>query len=262
MQASAYNGVFGALTQQRRLDLISNNLANVNTTGFKREHASFRDVFARYAHDYINPNTAVEDAVPWFKQYLIAKPRVNGNHIVYEQGGMKQTGNPLDLALEGEGFFKVRGPKGDFFTRSGMFRRSDEGNIVDQSGNKLLVGGSPVKLPPQGRVQVGENGLLLVNEEPVGTIDIASIKDLGALQKIGKNLYRINERWKNQEGLEEFRPEGTQISQGFLETSNVEVVQEMVNMIDTLRIFEACQKVVSSTQETDQRLMNKVGNGN
>lgn len=262
MQASAYNGVFGALTQQRRLDLIANNLANVNTTGFKREHASFKDVFARYAHDYINPNQEVEDAVPWFKQYLIAKPRVNGNHVVFEQGSLRQTDNPLDLALEGEGFFKVRSPKGEFYTRGGMFRRNDEGTVVDQNGNELLVDGAPLRLPTEGRVQIGPDGSVLVNEEPVGTIDVVNIKEPGALEKIGGNLYRVNEKWRNQAGLEEFRPQGTNVSQGFLEMANVEIVSEMVNMIDTLRIFEACQKVVSSTQETDQRLMNKVGNGN
>ena len=255
MQESSYSATFGALVQQNRLDIIANNLANVNTTGFKGDKLAFQDTFRRHAHDLLDPNTTLERQVPWPKGHLLAQTKVAEQVIDFSQGSLKATGNPLDLAISGEGFFRVQTPEGEFLTRQGVYHRSSEGLVVDGHGNRLLGDGGPLQIPETGVVLVGDDGSLTVDGERIDTISLVTVEDLQSLEKAGNSLLRVRP-----ETLVQPVATGTaSIEQGFLESANVEVVGEMVNMIEAIRAFEAYQKMITGTFEQDKKAIAEVG---
>ena len=255
MQESSYSATFGALTQQHRLDVIANNLANVNTTGFKGDKLAFRDTFRRYAHDMLDPNQALDRRVPWPRGYVLAQSRIAERVIDLSQGAMKSTGNPLDFAISGDGFFRVQTPDGEFLTRQGVYHRSSEGYVVDGHGNQLLGEGGPLQIPEGGAVVVSDDGTLTVNGEQVDTISLVMVEDPKVLEKTGNSLLRIRPDAQAQT----IPAEGATIEQGFLEGANVEVVSEMVNMIEAIRAFEAYQKMNTGTFDQDKKAISEVG---
>ena len=255
MQESSYSAVFGAMTQQHRLDTIANNLANVNTTGFKADKLSFRDTFRRYAHDLLDPNTTLRDKVPWPQGNVLAQPRISEQVIDLSQGAMKSTGNPLDLAIAGDGFFRVQTPEGEFLTRQGVYHRSSEGFIVDGHGNQLLGEGGPLQIPEGGDILIDAEGQVTVGGEAIDVISLVRVEDPRDLEKIGHSLLRMKDGAQAQPVPDE---EST-VEQGFLEAANVEVVSEMVNMIEALRAFEAYQKMISGAFEQDRKAIDQVG---
>ncbi|GAB1409142.1 flagellar basal-body rod protein FlgF [Desulfovibrionales bacterium] len=255
MQESSYSATFGALTQQYRLDVIANNLANVNTTGFKADKLAFRDTFRRYAHDLINPNQTIEQEVPWPRSFLLAQPRIAERVVDLSQGSFKSTGNPLDMAIAGEGFFRLQTPQGEALTRKGVYHLSAEGYVVDEQGNQLLGEGGPLQIPDGGSIIIQGDGTLTVNGEIIDQISLVTVEDQKVLEKIGNSLFRI----KNNSGAQPIPVEESSIEQGVLETANVEVVTEMVNMIETMRAFEAYQKMITGTFEQDKKAITEVG---
>jgi flagellar basal-body rod protein FlgG len=255
MQESSYSAVFGALTQQHRLDTIANNLANVNTTGFKGDKLSFRDTFRRYAHDLLDPNTTLRERVPWPAANVLAQPRISEQVIDLSQGTMKSTGNALDLAIAGDGFFRVQTPEGEFMTRQGVYHRSAEGYVVDGHGNQLLGEGGPLQLPENGSVVIDASGQVSVDGEVIDVISLVRVEDPRNLEKVGNSLLRI----RPDSGAQTVPAEDSTVEQGFLEAANVEVVSEMVNMIEALRAFEAYQKMISGTFEQDKKAIAEVG---
>lgn len=255
MQDSSYSATFGALTQQHRLDTIANNLANVNTSGFKGSKLAFSDTFRRYAHDLLDPNTTLRDKVPWPRGYVLAESRIAEQVHDMTQGQMKSTGNPLDLAIAGDGFFRVQTPSGELLTRQGVYHRSSEGYIVDGHGNQLLGEGGPLQIPEEGRVLIDATGVLSVNGEVLDTIALVKVEDPGVLEKNGNSFFRLREDAAAQTGP----AEDATIEQGFLESANVEVVSEMVNMIEALRAFEAYQKMITGTFDQDKKAIAEIG---
>lgn len=257
MQDSVYNALFGALTQEYRLNQISNNMANLNTVGYKQEKLAFEDVLTHYAHDFLDPNFGLSGGVIWPQGKQMTQPRIGVSEIAFEQGPVKQTGNQLDLALDGEGFFQIQTPDGDFYTRNGQFKINDQNQLVNSQGYPLLGQGGPIQVPEQGAVEVDGSGRVFVNQEEVGQIDVVSISDLNQLEKRGGNLLQLKEDSQAQEVP---APEETKVLQGALEESNVEVVEEMVRMIETMRTFEACQQAMKKSNELDRNLISRVGN--
>jgi len=256
MQDSVYNALFGALNQEHRLNIISNNLANVNTSGFKKEALAFEQVLHHFAHDFADPNQGLRGGVRWPEADQMTQPRISESRTAFEQGSVRRTGNPLDLALMGEGFFKVQTPDGERYTRNGQFSISPGGTIVDSHGNALLGSNGPVQAPVQGNISISSGGGLVVNGQVVGQISVTTVSDLNALEKVGENLYRVQE----ESDAREIPAEDAEVVQGSLEQSNVNAVVEMVRMIETLRTFEACQKIMSSSNDQDSQMINKLGN--
>lgn len=257
MQDSMYSALFGAMTQEHRLDLIANNLANVNTTGYKKDQQSFKDVFIKFAHDTImEPVMNVRSKKLFPEPIEIAKPRLAESRTNFEQGSMRLTNGPLDLAISGEGFFKVRTAFGDFLTRNGHFHVTSEGQLVTANGEEVLGDGGPITLP-QGasNVFINQAGEIFANGDAVGALQIVSVDNLTALEKQGHNLYQI----ANGSTAQEIPAENARVEQGYLEASNVEVVSEMVNMIETQRQFEAYQKMMQTTDELDTKVITRVG---
>jgi flagellar basal-body rod protein FlgG len=272
MNESVYNAMFGALTQEHRLDVIANNLANVNTTGYKQDQLAFEDVFTKFAHDNIiesKPYLRAKNLFP--EPDLFAKCRISGQFVDQSQGSLRRTGNTLDLALQGEGFFRVDTPEGIRYTRNGHFQVDQDGRLVDANANPVQAGGGEVVLPPGARPDIGLNGQIVVDGEIVGVLDVVTLDDPRNLEKVGQNYFRA----KTENAVEvdvlpaqaEVPEEGdtdlpvvrATVHQGFLEASNVNVVTEMVNMIEAQRAFEAYQKIMQNTQQADGRIMMAAG---
>jgi len=254
MQDSIYNGIFGALTQNYRLDIIVNNLANVNTIGYKKDKLAFEDVLLHYAHDFLDPNLGIKGGVRWPEKDLLTQPRIGEKRIDFSQGDLRKTGNPLDLAIGGKGFFKVNTPGGILYTRAGNFILDEKGFIVTPHGYQLVGKGGPIQLPKRGKITITQDGNIFVGNQKIETIDVVDFSDRSTLTKVGENLY------KNKGNKPEIPVTNTKIYQGFLEGSNVQVVKEMVKMIETLRTYEAIQKSMTNTNDEDRNLINKVGN--
>lgn len=258
MQESMYSAMFGALTQEHRMDIIANNLANVNTSGYKRDRMAFKDVFIRYAHDDIREPLMHLRSQPLFPEPdYYAKPRVAVSKIEFNQGSLKQTGNPLDVALSGDGFFKVQTRDGrELYTRNGAFSLNAAGGLINAGGDAVMGEGGPIELPAGGEVVVNGAGQIFVDGAQVAALSVVNVANPDVvLQKVGNNYFEPMRAG----GAVEEPVADTTVEQGYLEAPNVEVVTEMVNMIETHRAFEAYQKIIQNTKETDSKAIDQVG---
>lgn len=260
MQEAAFSGLFGALSVEHSLDFVANNLANASTAGYKQDHLAFKDTMIQFASDQIMEPMANIRSKPLFPAPEIqARLRIAVNKIDFNQGQLQFTGNPLDLAITGEGFFKVRSPYGDYLTRNGAFCQTADGTIVTKQGWPVLGdGGGPVTIPAGSKsVHVSADGRLFADGEDVGALQVTSVSSLEALEKVGGNLYRIKEGFDAQE----IPPVAGEVlvNQGFLESSNINVVLEMVKMIELQRQYEAYQKVIQTSDTIDREAYQKVG---
>lgn len=255
MQDSMYSALFGALSNEHRLDVIANNLANANTTGYKQDRLAFKDVMIHFAHDQImEPVTDLRAPRLLPGPTIMAKARLAMARTDFSQGGMRESGNPLDMAIMGEGFFKVRTSEGDFYTRNGNFHLTPQGVLVTGDGYEVLGGGGPVTIG-QGDVVIGPSGRIMINGEEAGTIDVVTVDNLDGLEKVGNNLFRI----RNGSEAQETAADDFELVQGYLEAANINVVEEMVNMIETQRAYEAYSKVIKNTDEIDEKVITRVG---
>ncbi len=258
MQDSMYSAFFGAMSQEARMNIITNNLANVNTSGYRRQEVAFEDVFTRFASDYADPNTTLENRILWPEAKLRSQTRVSPSHIVFEQGGLKNTGNQLDLAIAGEGFFEVQTLDGaTAYTRNGSFYRDPEtGAMITGQRFQLLGQDGPIIIPEEAvNISISEAGQVLADGEVLDIINVSTFDNLNVLEKMGRQLLKVRQ------GVDA-QPQPAQnavVRQGYLEDSNVDVVYEMVNMISTMRHFEAMQKMVTTTHEKDQQVIRDVG---
>lgn len=267
MESSLYSALFGALSNEHKLNLIANNLANVQTTGYKQDKVTFKDTFSHFAHDYIlDSKPFLRGEQLWPDADVKARPRLAEQTTDFSQGGLRLTGNPLDLAIQGEGFFRVQDPNSGevFLTRNGSFMLNVEGQIIDGNGNLLLAGGGPVTLPPSAVVSIDNAGNVRVGEEELGAIDLVTVADPQKLRRMGNNLYAAPDGGGEEElqpgvAVEDATGESqtirATINQGYLEASNVEVVTEMVRMIEVNRSFEAYNKVMQNSDTIDRRVI-------
>ncbi len=257
MQNMMFSGMFGALATEHRMNSIANNLANVHTTGYKRDLLAFKDTFQLYAHEQImEPNMSLRSKKLFPEPTHLARTRIATSVTDFSQGPLKATGGPLDVAISGDGFFKVRTSEGDFYTRDGHFMLTAEGRLVTPQGYSVLDDGSEITIPAGVKnVVIAEDGRIFADDNEVGRIGMVTVEDLSMLEKYGNNLYR------GRDGAEPAEGERGQnwMAQGFLEAPNVEVVYEMVNMIETQRQFEAYQKVMQTSDAVDKEAISRVG---
>lgn len=244
----------GMKAQQTNIDTISNNLANVNTTGFKKSHAEFQDLL-------------YESIVPTGRGGADSQPtRIEIGHGVklvatdrsFTQGLVQQTGNPLDLMIEGDGFFQVRLPDGTIaYTRDGSFKLDAERNLVTSAGYRLEP---PIQVPLDAtEINIARDGtvsVLLAGDsatvQDVGKIELAKFANPAGLTSRGGNLFlespNSGKPLVSQAGLDGLG----EISSGFLEMSNVETVEELVKMITAQRAYELNAKTITMADEMMQ----------
>ena len=178
MQDALFSGLFGALTTEHRMNFIANNLANVNTTGYKRHTLAFKDTMAYYAHDEIREPLMHLRSEPLFPEPKnMARPRIAVSQIDFSQGSMEFTGNPLDVCINGENaFFRVTTPNGDYLTRSGHFVLSSDGTVMTANGYPLQGTGGNIVIPPGTRnVVIGGDGQVSADGVVVNQIALFSV---------------------------------------------------------------------------------------
>jgi flagellar basal-body rod protein FlgF len=225
---------------QRRMDVTANNLANVATSGFKADALVLEEVDDTSAH---------ADAAPEDIRFV----RDIGIMRDMRQGPIAMTSNPLDVAIEGDGFFMVEGPSGPLYTRDGAFSLTGEGKLVTSDGHAVLnSGGAPIVFDPQGEgPTIGRDGAISVAGVEAGRIGVASFAAPGALSKVGDNLWDAQDQ-----PTEPF--EGVVI-QGALEGSNVRPVIELTRLIEISRAYESAARIVSGADELRQRAIQTLG---
>ena len=242
----------GLDAQDQRMRVIANNLANVNTTGFKRDRAEFQTL-AYQLMTAAGANSAGDNRYA-VGLNLGTGVRMTGTSREVTQGTMNNTGNPLDMAIEGEGYFQVTRPDGTLaYTRAGNFHLSPEGKIVTSDGMPLQP---EIQIPDNAQsITIGADGTVSVtlpgqaDPSQVGKIDISRFANPAGLQAIGNNLYmETAASGTAQTGGATEEGRGA-IRQSTLEASNVNVVQELVDMIETQRAYEVNSKMVSATDE-------------
>ncbi|MDH5588452.1 MAG: flagellar basal-body rod protein FlgG [Gemmatimonadota bacterium] len=241
----------GMQAQQTRVEVISNNLANVNTTGFKRSQAHFEDLLYQSAQGVTRVDGADAQTVEGIQ--IGRGTRLAAVQRVGIQGPLEQTGRPLDLAIEGDGFFQVQLPNGSMgYTRDGSFTISDQGTMVTHGGYTVVPG---VTVPDDAvQVTVGRTGVVSVvaaggETIEVGRIEMARFTNAPGLQAMGENIFTETAA-SGQPRVGYGQEDGFgRIVQGSLEGSNVEIVREMVDLITAMRAYEINSKAVQSAEQ-------------
>ncbi|MBQ9365723.1 MAG: flagellar basal-body rod protein FlgF [Schwartzia sp.] len=262
MWRGLYTAATGMMTEQNRTNVIANNLANANTTGYKRDRAvdeEFSPMLIRRIND------TKQYKVTDFKQFSIDRrpPRVGtlglGSYTAeiatdHAQGNMMTTGNPLDLAISGEGYFVINTPDGARYTRNGNFYLTRDGRLVTSNGQEVAArGGRNIRIPEGTReIVVGAQGQIWADRQQVGQLEFVQFNDRRAVLKQGDSLYYP------QEGAQP-QPATGEINQGLLERSNSNVIDEMVELINNFRIYEADSKAVTTQDSMLDKSVNNIG---
>lgn len=250
MMRSLWTAATGMHAQQLNIDVISHNLANVNTTGFKKSRAEFEDlVYQNMRIAGSITGTEGDQRIPTGIQVGMGV-RATSVHKVFSQGDYQNTNNALDLAIEGEGFFQVLVNGEERYTRAGAFKLNQDGTIVTANGYVLQP---EFTVPVEAKIiVVTENGHIAAldgNNEPLAEADIPlyTFINPSGLEALGRNLFNLTEASGDaQEGVPGEENVGT-VAQGFLEMSNVEIVDEMVNMIVGQRAYEMNSKAIQTS---------------
>lgn len=249
-----YTACAGMLAQLGRQDVIANNIANVNSTGYKRDVAvceSFPQMLMQRMGEL---ETAGEQVKPLSPQPI---GTVGTGAVIaqiatdYSAGNLQKTENSLDLAIAGEGYFVVQTPQGERYTRDGAFKLSDEGVLITSQGYAVLGRDGPIRAQG-GNLVVDENGNVLAGGEMVDTLRVVGFDDQAMLVKTGDNLFNSDN------GAARDIPQ-PRVLQGYLESSNVNAVKEMVELINVVRAYEANQKVIQAHDQMLDAAVNRVG---
>jgi flagellar basal-body rod protein FlgF len=244
-----YIAASGMETQSKRMDVISNNLANSSTTGFKKDllistTSPEVTIISRGGKGY--KGSARINAVGTLN-YIT---HVDNIHTAFTQGQLNATEKTTDLAIRGQGFFVVDTPEGLRYTRDGTFVINGNGFLVDTKGNYLMGENGPIQLTSES-FTVTSGGFIYENGELIDRLNLIDFQNPGSLRKIGDNLYDTT----NQTTAIEFQGE---VMQGYLEGSNVSALGEMVDMITATRIYESNQRVVNMLDSTLDKAVNEI----
>ncbi len=287
MLKGLYTAYTGMLNEQHRMDVLTNNLANATTNGFKKEGTTseaFDTVLAYKIKDLSEPgnlprpmatNRAIDQAEannPLNENYMERRVRKTGlnlgvkigeNYVDYSEGPIKETGNTLDLALSDRGFFAIEytnkaGGTSTKYTRDGNFTMNQQGFLQTQDGDYVLdEDGQRIQMDPALPISISRNGTIVQDGATVATIGITDFEDYNYLERFGENFFQPVEG-----AVELDRGEtgvNTQIHQGYLEMSNISVVTEMVNMITLQRQYESNQKVITTYDDTLEQAVTQNG---
>lgn len=259
-----FTALSGAIAQSQRLDTIANNIANSNTSAFKKDKQVFQE--------YLTANEKLPDVIQvpkipasvesFYDMQGGDRGYVNstGTFTDHSQGNLKATGNTLDVGLDGKGFFEVLTPRGVRFTRSGGFKVSSQGLLVTKQGYPVLKTGT--QDPQQRTIGVNSRNLTISYGGDIyeggdfnSKLSVVDVAEPDALKKEGQSLYALKENYGAQ-----LQPAAeAQVHQGFIESSNVNIVEEMTDMIQASRSFESTQKAIKAFDMLNGKLVNEVG---
>ena len=255
MVRGLYTAYTGMINQQKRLDTVTNNLANASTTGFKREgltSKSFDQMLTVKLNDL---------SVPYLNE-VIGKMslgvKIGENYTDYSQGSLKETGNTYDLALAGNGFFTIsytdkKGNTSEKYTRDGEFTMDSEGYLRTLEGDYVQGEGGAIMIPVEtSEVSIRDNGDIYADGEYVDSLRIVDFEDYNNIEKFGENLYNVVDGATETEST-------AAVKQGYLEMSNINVVKEMVEMITISRAYESNQKLIQTEDDMLDKSVNQVG---
>lgn len=246
MQNAILVGVSRQAVLERELGIIANNVANVNTTGFKRESLLFKD--------FINP-VAKADAFrrPDQPVHFVIDPRSITDQA---QGELDRTGNELDVALQGPGYFVVQTAQGERYTRAGSFQLNQQGELVTVNGERVLGDGGPITFAAnETQIGIGADGAVSSNLGQRGKLRIESFAENTALTKEGNNLFAAPAGQRGQ-----VAPATTRVLQGAIERSNVKPVLEISRLIEVSRSYVSISQIVSQTAELRRTAIQQLGN--
>ena len=267
MSKPLWPAVSGAIARDHEVEVISNNLANVNTNGFKKDGVEFKEYLAKEekTSDLMEdiPRSPIKDKdlypLGGRDQSFVV---VRETHTNFRTGGIKVTDNPLDVALNGPGFFEVSTPAGIRYTKSGSFKLSHEGKLVTTDGNPVLAQGEGDPAGRQitlgdhkGSVHINEQGDIYMGDDLIAKLNVVEFSDLYKVRKTAGLLFENKEPVANLPKLSE----NTQVKQGMVEGSNVNPVEEIGNLIRANRMFEEDLKAMKTVNEMLQKEVNDVG---
>lgn len=252
MIRALYTAATGMHAQETNIDVISNNLANVNTTGYKRGRADFQDLMYQYILEPGAPTSANTNSPTGIQVGLGVKTAAVQK--VFTQGDLASTSNQLDVAIEGDGFFQVQTAAGTTaYTRSGNFKLDSSGQIVTSDGETVDPG---LSIPTDAtNITIGQDGTVSAKisgtaaPTTVGKLTAVRFPNNAGLRAMGKNLYEETTASGSPTTGSFADPGFGRLSQGFLESSNVSIVEQVVNMITAQRAYEASSKGISSADE-------------
>ena len=257
MMRSLWISKTGMEAQQTQLDTISNNLANVSTNGYKRSHAVFEDLMYQNLRQ-AGANSSEQNILPTGLQVGLGT-RAVATARNFSQGNLQQSANPLDVAVRGNGFFELQMPDGTTgYTRDGSFQVSAQGQLVSNNGYPVQPG---ITIPAAAQsVTIGSDGTVSVTlpgqalPQSVGQLQLAGFVNPGGLEPKGQNMYaETAASGTPNPGVPGLNGLGT-VQQGFVETSNVNVVEELVQMIQTQRAYELNSKAIQTSDQMLQKL--------
>ena len=236
-----YTSASGMMAEMVRNDVSANNLANVNTTGYKKDDAlfmTFPEVLIQRVNDQKQSEISPRPVIGTLGTGAIVDEVITS----HEQGQLRESTNPFDMAIAGEGFFVVQNDRGDFYTRNGSFTLDSQGYLVTTQGDYVMGQAGRIKIGSSNNVLVDTAGNVSMDGQQTAVIRIVNVADKAALTKVGDSLFTGGQAAAGNVG---------QVKQKFIEASNVNVITEMVNMITIMRAYEANQKM---TQAHDQTL--------
>ena len=260
-----YTALSGAMAQTQKIDTIANNIANVNTTGFKKDQQTFGEYLTSYEKE---PEVIQVPRVPasiesFYDMNGGDKAFVDstGTYTNFEQGSLKATGGKLDVAIDGAGFFEVGTPSGVQLTRAGNFTIDGNGQLVTKDGSPVLLEGDgpaeqrTIRFSGVNKAYISDGGEVFDGEQNLGRLSVLNVANPDSLQKVGNNNYSF----KSNMPADVTKVATPNLKQGFLETSNVNIVNEMTDMIMAQRVFEGTQKAIHTYDQMADKLINVVG---
>jgi flagellar basal-body rod protein FlgF len=233
MNKAIYIALSGAILKHAQMEVISQNLANAASVGYKKDKISFKEYLLP-----ANPENNQPDGR--------AMSQISAVKTDFSEGNFIRTGNTLDMAIDGNGFIAL---EGDRYTRRGDLKRSNDGFLTTFNGVKVLGSSGPINLPP-GNIQITNTGDVLINGIQTNTIKIVEFPSTDTLKKVGEGVFSTQDKGVKSNAL---------VKQAYLEASNVDVVREMVSMIDALREFESYQKAIQAFDEATDKVNNELG---
>lgn len=234
MNKGIYIALSGAVLKHSQMDVMTQNLANASSTGYKKDKISFTSCLIPSDGSAVQPDGR-------------AMSNIGAVKTDYSPGQYIRTGNALDIALDGEGFIALEGSR---YTRRGDLKRNGDGYLTSYNGLKVLgKNGLPLRLP-SGDAEINNSGEISVNGVPAGSIKVIKFSNPGEVSKTGDGIFTSQKSGVQSDAT---------VRQRYLETSNVDVIREMVAMIDALREFESFQKAIQAFDEATARVNNELG---